>query len=65
MNQAVTVKRFPTKLYCRCPRCQHQGIVRTFIHSSPKLKCTKCGARNAIVSGRDEMRAWANRRRGW
>jgi predicted nucleic acid-binding Zn ribbon protein len=52
MNQAVAVKKYPTQLYVRCGSCGHQGAVSTHINTSPKLKCSKCGARNAIVGGR-------------
>jgi hypothetical protein len=64
MSTAVTVRRFPTKLFVRCGNCGHAGTVSTYINTSPKLVCSKCGCRNPIVSGRDELRAWANRRRG-
>ncbi|MFY9958319.1 hypothetical protein [Bradyrhizobium sp.] len=64
MNEAATVRRFPTKLYCRCGNCGHTGTVSTYINTSPKLVCSKCGCRNPHVGGRDFLRGWANRRRG-
>jgi predicted nucleic acid-binding Zn ribbon protein len=64
MAETVAIRRFPTKLYCRCAACGHQGVVQTYINTSPKLKCSRCGARNPHVGGRDFLRRWANQRRG-
>jgi predicted nucleic acid-binding Zn ribbon protein len=64
MAETVAVRRFPTKLFVRCAACGHQGVVQTYINTSPKLKCSRCGARNPHVGGRDFLRRWANQRRG-
>jgi DNA-directed RNA polymerase subunit RPC12/RpoP len=61
---AVTVKRYPTRLHARCGTCGHQGQITAFIDKPLKLKCTKCGSRDAIVVTRDRMRGWSRRRIG-
>jgi hypothetical protein len=58
------IRRYPTRLHARCPQCSHQGIVELFLDTPPKLKCTKCGNRNPIITSRDRTRAWAGQRRG-
>jgi hypothetical protein len=58
-----TIRRYPTRLHVRCP-CGHQGVVKAFIDKPPKLKCSRCGSRDAIVVTRDRMRVWAGQRRG-
>ena len=63
-SDTVTVKRYPTKLAVRCPQCQHQGVVELFLDRPPKLKCTKCGNRDPIITSRDSTRTWKARRRG-
>jgi DNA-directed RNA polymerase subunit RPC12/RpoP len=60
----VTVRKFPTKLAVRCPRCQHQGVVAVFLDKPPKLRCAKCGSRDPIIVQRDRTRTWARQRRG-
>ena len=63
MTIAVPIRRYPTKLHVRC-QCGHQGIVEAFIDRPLKLKCTKCGNRNPIVTSRDRTRVWSGQRRG-
>jgi ribosomal protein S27E len=63
-GSTVAVTRYPTRLHVRCPQCQHQGIVQAFLDKQLKLKCTRCGSRDAIVVTRDRTRAWAGQRRG-
>ena len=59
---AVPVRRFPTKLLVKCGKCKHAGYVVTFITKPPKLRCSKCGSRTAIVVSRDKTQAWSARR---
>jgi ribosomal protein S14 len=54
----VPVRRFPTKLHVRCDRCLHQGYVSVFLDKPPKLRCSKCGSRAAIIVQRDRTQAW-------
>jgi DNA-directed RNA polymerase subunit RPC12/RpoP len=61
---AAIVQRYPTKLQVRCPQCSHAGVVEVFLDKPPKLKCTKCGSRDAIVVTRDRTRTWSGQRRG-
>jgi ribosomal protein S27E len=61
---AVPIRRFPTRLHVRCGRCLHQGHVVAFLDKPLKLKCTKCGNRNPIVTSRDRTRVWAGQRLG-
>jgi ribosomal protein S27AE len=58
MSTAPMVRRFPTRLRVRCPQCLHQGVVMTFIAKPPRLKCSKCGSRDAVVVERDRTRTW-------
>jgi hypothetical protein len=62
-SSGVTVRRFPTRLHVRC-HCGHQGQVAMFLDKPLKLKCTKCGNRNPIVTSRDRTRVWSGQRRG-
>ena len=55
---AVPVRRFPTKLLVKCGKCKHAGYVVTFIAKPPRLKCSKCGSRDAVVVERDRTRTW-------
>jgi ribosomal protein S27E len=63
-GDAPAIRRFPTRLAVRCPQCGHQGVVKVFIDRPLKLKCTRCGSRDAIVVTRDRMRAWSGQRQG-
>jgi hypothetical protein len=63
MINGATIKRYPTRLHVRCP-CGHQGVVKAFIDKPPRLRCSQCGSRDAIVVARDRTRAWALQRRG-
>jgi ribosomal protein S14 len=60
----AVIRRYPTRLHVRCGRCQHQGVVKAFIDRPPKLRCTRCGSRDAIVVARDRMRVWSGQRQG-
>jgi uncharacterized protein (DUF983 family) len=60
----AAIRKYPTRLHVRCPQCQHQGIVHAFLDKPLKLRCTKCGNRDPIVTSRDRSRLWAARRRG-
>jgi hypothetical protein len=62
-GSTVAIRRYPTKLAVRC-QCGHQGVVETFIDKPPKLRCSRCGSRDAIVVQRDRTRAWSAQRRG-
>jgi hypothetical protein len=62
-SSGVTVRRFPTRLHVRC-QCGHQSCVSVFLNAPLKLKCSKCGNRNPIVTSRDRTRVWAGQRRG-
>jgi uncharacterized protein (DUF983 family) len=64
MSNAASIRKYPTRLHVRCPQCQHQGIVAAFLDKPPKLRCSKCGNRDPIVTTRDRTRAWSARRRG-
>ena len=66
INEAETlddlqVRRVPTKLHIRC-QCGHQGSVEVFLDKPPRLRCSKCGSRAAIVVQRDRTAAWSSRR---
>jgi ribosomal protein S27AE len=61
-GDAPTIRRYPTRLHVRCPQCGHQGVVAAFLDKPLKLKCSKCGSRDAIVVTRDRMRAWSGQR---
>jgi hypothetical protein len=63
MTDAVTVRKYPTRPHCRCPQCGHQGQVKAFIDRPPKLKCSRCGSRDAVVVDRDRSRACSARAR--
>ena len=62
-GDAPVIRRFPTRLAVRCPQCGHQGVVEAFIDRPPKLKCSRCGSRDAIVVTRDRTRSWSGQRR--
>jgi hypothetical protein len=62
MSNAVSIHRYPTRLHVRCSRCLHQGIVSVFLDKPPKLKCSRCGSRAAIVVQRDRTHMWSARR---
>jgi uncharacterized protein (DUF983 family) len=47
MSTGVPIRKFPTHLAVRCPRCGQQGVVEAFIDRPPKLKCSRCGSRDA------------------
>jgi uncharacterized protein (DUF983 family) len=64
MSDAASIRKYPTRLHVRCPQCQHQGVVEAFLDKPPKLRCTKCGNRNPIITSRDRTRAWSAQRRG-
>jgi hypothetical protein len=63
MTTTVPIRRFPTRLHVRC-QCGHQSYVAVFLNKPLKLKCTKCGNRNPIVTSRDRTRVWSGQRRG-
>jgi len=58
----VPVRRFPTRLHVRCGKCQHQAFITIFISKPPRLRCTKCGSRSAIIVSRDKTERWSARR---
>ena len=62
MKHPVAIKRYPTKLHVRCGKCLHQGYITAFIDKPPKLRCTACGSRAAIIVTRDRTQAWSSRR---
>jgi transcription elongation factor Elf1 len=64
MSNGATIRKYPTRLHVRCPQCAHQGVVKAFIDKPPKLKCSRCGSRDAIVCARDRSRAWSRQRQG-
>jgi transcription elongation factor Elf1 len=64
MSDAASIRKYPTRIHVRCPQCQHQGIVAVYLDKPPKLKCTRCGSRDAIVVTRDRTRVWSGHRRG-
>jgi ribosomal protein S27E len=49
-------------LHIRCQQCQHQGVVSAFLDRPLKLKCTRCGNRDPIVTSRDQTRTWKRRK---
>jgi len=59
----VEIKRYPTRLDVRCRACGHAGSVAVWLADIHKLKCSRCGRADPIVSGREPLRAWAARRR--
>jgi ribosomal protein S14 len=59
--QAIPVRRYPTRLHVRCPQCARQGIAECFLDTPPKLRCTKCGNRDPIITSRDSTRTWKRR----
>jgi len=58
----VPIRRFPTRLHVKCGKCLHQGFVTAFIDTPPKLRCSKCGSRTAVIVARDRTQAWSSRR---
>jgi hypothetical protein len=62
MSAAVSIRKFPTRLHVRCSRCLHQGYVTVFLDRPPKLRCTHCGSRAAVIVTRDRTQAWSARR---
>ena len=58
----IPIRRYPTRLHVRCGKCQHQGYVTVFLDRPPKLRCTHCGSRAAIIVTRDRTQAWSSRR---
>jgi ribosomal protein S14 len=62
MAAMVEIKRYPTKLHVRCSRCPHQGVVKAFIDKPPRLRCSQCGSRAAIIVQRDRSHMWSKRR---
>jgi uncharacterized protein (DUF983 family) len=63
-DDAPVIRKFPTRLAVRCPQCGHQGVVEAFLDRPPKLRCTRCGSRDAVICSRDRSRSWSARRRG-
>jgi transcription elongation factor Elf1 len=63
-GSTVAITKYPTRLAVYCPQCRHQGVVEAFLDKPLKLRCTRCGSRDAIVVTRDRSRAWAGQRRG-
>jgi hypothetical protein len=55
---SIPIRRFPTRLHVRCVQCQHQGFVVAFLDRPPKLRCTRCGNRDPIITDRDCTRTW-------
>jgi Zn finger protein HypA/HybF involved in hydrogenase expression len=64
MTDAVTIKRYPTRLHLRCASCQHEAQVSLFLEQVKRLRCRKCGSRNVTVISRDRLAAWSRRRHG-
>jgi Zn finger protein HypA/HybF involved in hydrogenase expression len=64
MNQAVPIRRFPTRLHLKCRSCLHQAVLELFLSEVPRLRCSKCGSHNVAVLQRDQLNAWSRRRQG-
>jgi hypothetical protein len=48
MNEAVQVKKIPTKLHVKCPQCLHQATVQCFINTYR----LDCDVQNAVAATR-------------
>ncbi len=58
------IKKYPTRLAIRCGSCGHQGSATVYLDKPPRLKCSKCKSRDAIICSRDRSATWSNQRRG-
>ena len=45
------VRKCPTRLNVRCPKCQHAGTVEVYLEQVRKLKCSRCGHHAPVISG--------------
>ena len=61
MSTPVSIRKVPTRLLVRCSRCLHEGIVAAFIDKVPRLQCTDCGSRSAIIVQRERTHMSARR----
>jgi len=60
----ITVRKLPTWLTVRCPKCRHQARIAIMLEDVNKLICSCCGHRDPMVAGREPLRAWTRYRRG-
>ena len=61
MSTPASIRKVPTNLHVRCSRCLHEGIVSMFIDKVPRLQCTDCGSRSAIIVQRERTHMSARR----
>src|SRR6266516_2916033 len=57
------IQKEPTRLQVTCPKCGQQGTVTTELRSGLRFRCTRCGHRDPIIAGCDQLRRWSTSRR--
>jgi hypothetical protein len=60
----VPIRKYPTRLLVKCGKCLHRGAAVAFIDKPPRLKCSRCGSRAAVIISRDVVAERQPLRRG-
>jgi hypothetical protein len=57
------IQKAPTRLDLKCPRCGRCASVTVELRPGLKLRCSRCGLKDPLIAGRDQLRTWASYRR--
>jgi predicted RNA-binding Zn-ribbon protein involved in translation (DUF1610 family) len=57
------IQKAPTRLDLECPRCGQCASVTIELKPGLKFRCSRCGLRDPIIAGCNQLRRWSTSRR--